>query len=252
VLPVAIGDATKTLQALLSSGKEYVCVMQLHKPVAEDQIRSVMDEFTDRIYQRPPLRSSVKRLTRVRTIHYLDLLETVQNKVLFKVGCESGTYIRKLCFDLGEALGRGAHMKELRRTRTGPFIEEDSTVLHDLVDAHAAWLEEGDEVLLRRMIQPMESCLKLLPKVYVRDSAVDAICHGADLALPGILKFTSGIRPRDQVAILTLKDEAVALGKSLLSSEDMERMEHGLAVKTRRVIMDAGMYPRLWRKRQKR
>lgn len=132
VLPVTLGDATKVVQALLYSGKEYVCVMKLHGDVKIEQVKKVLGEFQDNIYQRPPLRASVKRQLRMRRIYYLDFLEADGRKVLFRVGCEGGTYIRKLCFDVGEVLGSGAHMQELRRTRAGPFVEAGSTTLHDV------------------------------------------------------------------------------------------------------------------------
>ena len=105
------------------SGKEYICVMKLHGDSNEGQIKQVLSEFEDEIYQRPPLRSSVKRQLRTRRIYYIDYIETDGRNVLFKVACEAGTYIRKLCFDIGEILGVGAHMQELRRTRSGSFTE---------------------------------------------------------------------------------------------------------------------------------
>ena len=248
VLPVALENATKILQVLLPAGKEYACVMRVHSSVPEDEVREVMGEFVGEIYQRPPLRSSVRRVVRKRVIYYIRDVEFDDGYVLFRVGCQSGTYIRKLVFDIGEALGCGAHMAELRRTRAGPFTEDERLVtLYDLEDAYLSWKEEGDESYLREVVQPMESALLLLPKVYIRDSAVDAVCHGADLAIPGILRLESGIRPMDLVGILSGKGEAVALGKALMSSDDMASLDHGLAVKTSRVIMPPGTYARMWR-----
>jgi H/ACA ribonucleoprotein complex subunit 4 len=72
ILPITLEDATKMVQALLYSGKEYVCVMKLHGAVREDQIKRVLVEFEDEIFQRPPLRSSVKRQLRTRRIYYND------------------------------------------------------------------------------------------------------------------------------------------------------------------------------------
>lgn len=100
VLPITLADATKVVQALLLSGKEYVCVMKLHGEAPEERIRGVLKEFEDVIYQRPPVRSAVKRQLRTRRIYYVDFLEMDGRNVLFKVGCEGGTYIRKLCFDV--------------------------------------------------------------------------------------------------------------------------------------------------------
>lgn len=183
VLPVTLGEATKVVQALLHSGKEYVCVMKLHADSDEGRVRDVMKEFEDVIYQRPPLRASVKRQLRTRRIYYLDFLEKDGRNVLFKVGCEGGTYIRKLCFDIGEVLGCGAHMQELRRTRAGPFVEgpEDFVTLHEVTCWFMDWQEQKDESILKRFVQPMEHALALVPKISIRDSAVDAICHGAFL-----------------------------------------------------------------------
>jgi len=248
VLPIALEEATKVIQALLLSGKEYICVMRLHSGVPEDRIKAVLDEFCGTIYQRPPVRASVKRRLRTRKIYYLDLLETDGKSVLFMVGCEAGTYVRKLCYDLGEALGCGAHMRELRRTRAGPFSEDEGLVtLHDVSYMFTLWQETSDETLLRKFIYPMEETLKPLPKIYIRDSAVDALCHGAHLAAPGVLSLETGIKPQDAVAIFTQKREAVALARALASTEEILRMDHGLVTKTKRVLMPRGIYPKMWR-----
>jgi len=248
VLPTALEEATKVVQALLLTGKEYVCVMRLHSQVSEDQIKAILGEFHGTIYQRPPVRASVKRRLRTRKIYYLDLLETDGRNVLFKVGCEAGTYVRKLCYDLGEALGCGAHMQELRRTRVGPFVEDEGLVtLHDVSYMFAQWKETSDENLLRKFIYPMEKSLELLPRIYIRDSAVDALCHGAHLAAPGVLSLDTAIKPNDAVAVFTQKGEAVALAKALTSTQEILRTAHGLVAKTLRVLMPRGIYPKMWR-----
>jgi len=249
VLPVTLLEATKTVQALLVSGKEYVCVMRIHGAASKRRVKAVLDEFVGDIYQRPPLRASVKRRIRTRKIYYLDLLELAERNVLFQVGCEAGTYIRKLCYDVGEALGVGAHMQELRRTRAGPFTETENMVtLHDIAYLQAKWQEKRDETLIRKLIQPMEKVVELVPKIVIRDSAVDALCHGANLAAPGVLSLETAIKPNDAVAIMTQKGEGVALSKALVSSEDMLKMDHGLVAKTERVLMPRGVYPKMWRK----
>jgi H/ACA ribonucleoprotein complex subunit 4 len=248
VLPTALEEATKIIQALLLAGKEYVCVMKLHSQVPEDRIRAVLGEFHGTIYQRPPVRASVKRRLRTRKIYYLDFLEMNERNVLFKVGCEAGTYVRKLCYDVGEILGCGAHMQELRRTRVGPLIEGEGLVtLHDVSYLFAQWRETNDESLLRRFIYPMEKALELVPKIYIRDSTVDALCHGAHLAAPGVLSLDTKIGSNDTVAVFTQKGEAVALSKALVSTEKVLKMDHGFVAKTQRVLMPRGVYPRMWR-----
>lgn len=244
-------DATKIVQALLLAGKEYVCVMRLHSQVPEYKVKKVLENFQGTIYQRPPVRSSVRRQLRTRTIYYNDFLEINERNVLFKVGCEAGTYIRKLCYDIGEVLGCGAHMQELRRTRVGPFIEDKSLVtLHDISYLFSLWQETKDEILLRKFISPMEKALELLPKIYVRDSAVDALCHGAYLTAPGVLSLDAGIEIGNTVAVFTQKYEAVTLAKSVVSSERTLKMDHGFVAKTLRVLMPRGTYPKKWRRSQ--
>ena len=225
--------------------------MRLHTEVPEKRIKDVLNEFQGAIYQRPPVRASVKRRLRTRKIYYLDFLEMDERNVLFKVGCEAGTYIRKLCHDIGEALGFGAHMRELRRTRVGPFTEDRGLVtLHDISYLYSQWQETEDERNLRSFIQPMETSVTLLPKIYIRDSAVDAVCHGANLAAPGVLSLDTMIQPGDLVVVSTQKGEAVALSKALVSTQAILDMGHGLVAETRRVLMPRGVYPKMWRASQ--
>ena len=253
VLPVALENVTKVIGNVVHSGKEYICVMQLHSPVPEEKLRKVLKEFTGQIYQRPPLRSSVKRTLRIRTIHYVELLEYNGKYALLRIGCEAGTYIRKYCHDIGEVLGVGAHMKELRRTRTGPFKEDETLVtMQELSEAVYVYKEEKREDLLRKVILPGEYAISHLPKIVIRDSAVDAIAHGADLAVPGILLLHENIRRNDLVAVMTLKGELVALGRAQMSTEEIIQAKKGIAVKTIRVIMPTGMYPKLWKRKEEK
>ncbi len=247
VLPVALEEATKVVQGFLYSGKEYVCVMQVHADIPEARVREVLGQFVGEIIQKPPLRASVKREPRKRFIYQLNVHEVDGRTVLFTCSCQAGTYIRKLCADVGEVLGCGAHMRELRRTRAGPFTEDDGIVtLHELSAAQSDF-EAGNETPLREILRPMEVALTALPHIVMRDSAVDAICHGAELALPGIVKLDSSIERSKPVALFTLKGEGVALGRALMASREMLDQEKGVAVKTERVIMDRGTYPALWK-----
>lgn len=249
ILPTGVGNATKAMQALIPAGKEYVCVLELHHPTPEDEIRRVISEFVGKIYQKPPLRSSVKRVTRVREIYYNEILEISARIVLFRVGCQAGTYVRKLCFDIGEALGVGGHMRELRRTRVGTFREDEHLCsLYDLKDAYIFWKENGEEQLLRRYLLPTEFALGHLPFIQIRDSAVDAICHGADLAATGVVRLNTGIKNGDLSLIKTLKGEAVALAKSNDTSERIAKAKSGIVATSERVLMVRGRYPQMWKK----
>lgn len=238
------------MPALSNTDKEYVALMRLHGDVSEKKLLQVINEFVGPIYQRPPLRSSVKRALRIRKVHYIKILEIEGRNVLMRIGVEKGTYIRKLCHDIGEVLGVGAHMQELRRTMVGPFKEDENLVtLQDLTDAYYLWKEEGIEKCIRKFVLPIEKAVEHLPKIVIRDSAVDAICHGASLAAPGVLRVETGIKRGDMVAIMTLKGELVALAKALVRSEEILIAEKGLVAKTLRVIMKPGTYPPLWKKK---
>jgi len=247
VLPVALEEATKTIQAFLLTGKEYACVMTLHGDVDEKEIRNILEEFVGEIYQKPPVRAAVKRETRKRRIYSISDFEVDGRQVLFRVSCQAGTYIRKLVFDVGEVLKVGAHMRELRRVRAGAFTEEESCTLYDVLRASQADPAEK-EALLRKIVRPMEDAFEYVPRIVIRDSAVSAICHGAELAVPGVVSLSDNIRPGSSVAVFTLKGELVALSRASMSSGQVLDEEHGIVAKTVRVVMPAETYPKMWRK----
>ena len=248
VLPIALGDATRAIQVLLLTGKEYVGAMKLHKDINKKRIIDACSSFVGEITQVPPVRSAVKRVKRKRKIYYIDVIEVKDRDVLFRVGCESGTYVRTLCVQIGNKLNSGAHLAELRRTKVGPFKEENSVILQDLKDAYVFWKEDGNEKEIRSIIYPMEKLLEHLPKIVIRDSAVDAICHGASLAVPGVVEVDSDIKKGDMVAILSLKDEGVALVRTLLPTEEIIQKDSGVCANLERVLMNKGTYPPIWKK----
>jgi len=247
VLPIMIETATKLVQLLQGSEKEYICLMKLHGDVRREEVERVLKMFEGKIYQRPPLKSAVKKRLRIREVYKIDILEIDGRDVLFKVTTEAGTYIRKLCTDIGEVLGCGAHMQELRRTRTGVFSEDMCYTLQDLLDAYVFWKEEGEEKYLRQIIKPMELAVVNIPKVVIKDTAVDAICHGADLTAKGVLYIEKTVKKDSTVAIFTLKNELVALGTAKMDAEDMLKVRSGVVVDVKRVIMERGVYPRAWK-----
>jgi H/ACA ribonucleoprotein complex subunit 4 len=245
-LPVFLGNATRLADTLLLSNKEYICLMRLHKHASQKDIKALLKSFQGNIWQRPPVKSSVKRELRKRRIYEVDLLEIEENDVLFRIACEAGTYIRKYCHDFGLMLGTEAHMQELRRSRSGIFVESDSVTLQDLKDSYVFWKEGGEEKFLRRCIMPMEAAVANIPKMYVRDSAVDSLCHGSDLAAPGVVsldKFGKG----KTIALMSLKGELIAMGDSVDASEDIMRAKKGFVAKTSKVFMEPGTYPRCWK-----
>jgi H/ACA ribonucleoprotein complex subunit 4 len=219
--------------------------MRTHGDVSEEKVRETLQHFTGELYQRPPLRSAVSRRLRTRYIYDIDFIEGEGRNWLFKVACQSGTYIRKLCYDVGEVIGCGAHMQELRRTRSGPFTEDDLYTLYDLSEA-VDMRQEGDDSKLREIVRPFEDAMLLLPKIVIRDTAVEAICTGAQLAIPGILTFESGIKEDDLIGVMTQKGEAVALMRADMSSGKIQAENNGIAATIERVLMPNGVYPKSW------
>ena len=248
VLPLGLGEATKALGVLLYGPKEYHALGRIHSLPSKEKLNEIIHLFTGEIFQKPPQRSAVVRQTRTRTIHEFEVIEQKERLLLTRILCESGTYIRKLYYDMGEVLGPGATMIELRRTRVDQFRESDGLItLHELANAFSIWEEQKDETKLRKMIKPIEYALSEIKSVVVRDSAVDAMCHGAQLAIPGILQISPNLKKEDIVAIYTQKGEVVALAESTMSENEIKDATKGYAFETKRIIMAPDTYPRKWR-----
>ena len=248
VLPIGVGGTTKLLQYLLPAGKEYIALMKIHKDINPKKIIDICQEFVGKISQMPPVRSAVKRQKRKRNIFYFDVLEIKDREVLFRVGCESGTYVRTLVVDIGKKLKTGAHLADLRRAKVGSIIEQNSFNLYDLKDAMVFYLDEKNDKFLKEILRPVEEMLDFLPKIIIHDNSVDAICHGANLMKPGIVELDSEIKKDDFVLIKSLKDEAIAVGKAKLTTEEMVHMQKGQCANLERVIMKKDTYPSIWKK----
>jgi len=253
MLPIGLGDATKALSILLLGPKEYYAIARIHQEKDLNQIDKVLKEFTGEIYQRPPQRSSVKRSTRVRTIYEIQIMERIEKIILLRVLCEAGTYIRKLVYDIGEVLGTGATMFELRRTRVSIFSESSDNLirLHDLVDAIETYKETKEEEKIRSIVKPIEIALEGISCVAVKDSAVDALCHGAQVAIPGIVATDKDMKKGNLVGIYSLKGEIIALGEASMTSEEIKGNDKGIAVNIKRLIMKPNTYPRGWKTSKK-
>ncbi len=244
VLPIAINYGTKIMPAL-NTMKEYIGVVQIHSDITMERMKELAEKFTGRIEQMPPVKSAVKRQKRERTVYNFDILEQDGRNFLFRVKCEAGTYIRKLCSDIGKHTN-GAHMAELRRTEAVPFKEDDNVILQELHDAYLLWKNHGEEDEIRRIIKPLEDCVVHLGKIVLKNSAVSAICNGAPLYSNGVAEYSTDISEGDLIAFMTVRGELVALAEAQCDSEEIEEKD-GLIAKTDRVIMDKEEYPD-WRK----
>ncbi|KAK3431545.1 hypothetical protein EUGRSUZ_E03348 [Eucalyptus grandis] len=249
-LIVCIDRATRLVKSQQGAGKEYVCVARLHSKVPDvAKVARALETLTGAVFQRPPLISAVKRQLRIRTIYESKLLEydVDRHLVVFWISCEAGTYVRTLCVHLGLILGVGGHMQELRRVRSGISGEKDNMVtMHDVMDAQWLYDNYRDESYLRRVIMPLEVLLTSYKRLVVKDSAVNAICYGAKLMIPGLLRFENDIEVGEEVVLMTTKGEAVALGIAEMTTAVMATCDHGVVAKIKRVVMDRDTYPRKW------
>ena len=248
VLPLGLGEGTKVLGVLLFGPKEYFGLGRLHSQPTKEELKTLLKEFTGEIFQKPPQRSSVLRQTRTRKIYELELVEQKERLLLLRVLCEAGTYIRKLYYDIGEVLGPGGSMIELRRSRVHQFSEDSRLVtMHELAVAYSDWKDNGNESELMKMILPIEYALSEMKSVVIRDSAVDSLCHGAQLAIPGILQISPNLKKGELVGVYTQKGEIVSLAESLLDESEIKDNDKGYAFQTKRIIMTANTYPKNWR-----
>ncbi|KAH8909162.1 putative rRNA pseudouridine synthase [Coniochaeta sp. PMI_546] len=250
-LIVCIDRATRLVKSQQGAGKEYVAVIRFHDtvPGGEAAFAKALETLTGALFQRPPLISAVKRQLRIRSIYESKLIEFDNDRHLgvFWVSCEAGTYIRTLCVHLGLLLGVGAHMQELRRVRSGAMDETKGLVtLHDVLDAQWMLDNQNDESFLRKVISPLETLLVGYKRLVVKDSAVNAVCYGAKLMLPGLLRYEAGIEHHEEVVLMTTKGEAIALGIAQMSTLEMSTCDHGVVAKVKRCIMERDLYPRRW------
>ncbi|EKF30839.1 centromere/microtubule binding protein cbf5, putative [Trypanosoma cruzi marinkellei] len=248
-LIICIDRATRLVKSQQNAGKTYIGVLRLHDTASEKRVLAALQRLTGPCFQRPPLIAAVKRQLRVRNIYSNQLVEYDKHRhlVVFETHCEAGTYIRTLCVHLGLILGVGGHMEELRRIRTGVITEDDHvSTMHDVLDAQWLYENEKDETYLRRVILPCEYILTNYKRVVVKDSAVNAVCYGAKLMIPGLSRFDNGIERDDIIVLITTKGEAIALAYAEMSTSQMASVDHGIVARSKRVIMDRDTYPRRW------
>jgi H/ACA ribonucleoprotein complex subunit 4 len=140
---------------------------------------------------------------------------------------------------------------------------KDMVTLHDVLDAQ--WMQDNtrDESYLRRVIAPLETLLTTYKRIVVKDSAVNAVCYGAKLMIPGLLRYgkwkrkfgrrqeltrnsEAGIEVHEEVVLMTTKGEAIALGIAQMSTVELSTCDHGVVAKVKRCIMERDLYPRRW------
>ncbi|MDE1848941.1 MAG: RNA-guided pseudouridylation complex pseudouridine synthase subunit Cbf5 [Nanoarchaeota archaeon] len=230
VLPVALNRACKLTGFFLGEDKEYIGVMTIHEETDADRIRKAIEErFTGKISQLPPKKSRVKRVEREREIKRFDILEVNEKSVLFHAEVQGGTYIRKLVSDLGDYLGCGAHMLELRRVRAGIFKENDpkfpSISLYELQKA-AEEYKNGNESKLRGIIIPGEIVSELYPVVEIKKDNLRNISTGKPILKRDLVnKKDSELFDRDDIVCIFCLGKFIEMARIVRENETFSRPE---------------------------
>ncbi len=202
--------------------KTYVGIMHLHSDISEEKLRKEMENFTGKIKQLPPIKSRVKREERERTVRKFEIIEKNEREVLFLAEVEAGTYIRKICSDLGLKIG-GAHMTELRRIKAGVFSEEDKNFIN-LYDFEKAVQEykKGNEELLRKMLIPADEAIKkILPVLQVKESSIKQLLTGK----PIFKKDVIGKLPDSDRFAVFLGERFIEVARKVKEKEIIARPE---------------------------
>jgi tRNA pseudouridine55 synthase len=213
LLPILLGEATKLTGYLQGQDKEYLATIRLgvttdtldatgavtsERPVPAlraDDVRRVLERFVGEIEQVPPMYSAlhaggrrlhelaragiaVDRAPRRVRIDAFELIECAPPQVRVRVACGSGTYIRSLAADVGEALGCGGHVEALVRTRVGTLVLPDAV----------PWpiIRDGDVATLMARVLPLDRAVTHLPAIHLSEEAGRRLAHGQLVPLSAV------------------------------------------------------------------
>ncbi len=216
ILPIAFGEATKTVSFAMEGEKAYrftvrwgeetntddaegEATQRSDKRPARADIEAILPQFTGEILQRPPSFSAIKvagnraydlardgeiielepRLVVIEELHLVDMRDV--DTAVFEAECGKGTYVRALARDMGRALGCYAHVVGLRRTRVGPFSEEDAVSLDELREARAR--ENGGDI--GQFLLPVEAALSDVPELVVSQQDATNLAMGRAVLIRG-------------------------------------------------------------------
>ena len=216
LLVIALGKCVRLVDIAHEYPKEYIATLKLHADADELSIRKAFDHFKGEIYQLPPIKSAVARKLRTREIYDIEIMEIRNRDVLFKVKCQSGTYIRTLCVDIGYYLGTKGNMTDLRRLGTGPFREEMAITLQELSD-RVEMAKTGKDHLLKSAMYQSNFLLSTFSKVIIKASTLKTIAHGSDLYPGGIKAIIGEPLAGERVALISESGQLVGTGKMVSS-----------------------------------
>jgi H/ACA ribonucleoprotein complex subunit 4 len=224
VLPVALSRAVRLTDFFIREDKEYVGEMLIHEDIAVEEIKKkIKEKFTGKIMQKPPVRSNVKREEREREIKSFEILGKKEKVISFRADVQGGTYIRKLVHDLGEALGIGAHMIKLRRTKAGIFHEKDLVTIEQFEKAVSEYKEEKNEKPLRKIIIPAEIITELFPVVQVKESSLKEIFAGSPIHKKDLINPTKEKFDKEQIICIFSGDRFIEMAQVINEGDSLAK-----------------------------
>ncbi len=248
VLPLLAGKAMRLTGTILTHDKTYLAILKVNGGIDRSALDAAMSNLTGKVYNVPPEISAVRVQVRTRTISEFKILDVEGELVLVSIKCEAGTYVRTMARDLGLLLDTVVELKELRRPSSGDYSLAQSVTMQQIADAYWLWKERGDETAMRRILHPVETMLKDIPKIVVKDGAAAALSHGAPLLRPGLVSIAEGLTAKQEVQIVTQKGEVVALAQLTVTGSTIQEMKQGEVAKPHTVLMKQDTYPRSWKK----
>ena len=248
LLPLLAGKAMRLTGRILTHDKSYLAILKIGREVERTELDEKMSLLTGKVYNVPPEISAVRVQVRTRKISRFDILDFDGTTILTHIECEAGTYVRTMARDLGLLLDSPVELKELRRPSSGEFSLSQAITMQQLADAYWLWKENGDSSAIIRILHPVEDMLSGVPKIVIKDGAAAALSHGAPLLRPGVVSIPDDLGVGNEVLLVTMKGEAVALANLVQPSKVIPEMTQGEVAKPNCVLMKEDTYPRSWKK----
>ncbi len=197
---IAFNEATKAMPLLIGLKKRYGGSMRVHGDVNPSALRQAASAFIGRITQTPPRRSAVARRPREREVFSFRITGAEGRNVSFETETEAGTYVRKLCHDIGEKLGTGAHMTSLRRVSIGNFTIKEAHTLEELK-------ESGESLLI-----PLEDALKRAgaKTIRIKKGAEKPVRNGSPIHKEFLARKPPSMKEGERAVIYT-KDSPIGI-----------------------------------------
>ncbi len=225
VLPIALGRACRLTGFFLGHKKEYVGILRTHKEIKKEDLQKIINEnFVGKIKQLPPKKSRVKRKIREKEVEFFKILEKEGKDFLFKIKVQGGTYIRKICSDLGEIIG-GAHMLELRRTMAGIFSEEKSISLYEFEKAKEE-LKKENSLFLEKLITPAEEAIKkVFERIELEKSSLERLKTGKFIKISDLKDKEDFKKIKEEIFAAFCEDKFIGIYRKINQNDEIARPE---------------------------